>query len=87
MKREIRTSMLMPAYMQAFHCIGSECADHCCTMAWRITLDRDTFQIYRASQDSELQPVFMHALKRNRKAASDADYGQIVPHRESAIAR
>ncbi|RQW24524.1 hypothetical protein EHS17_12780 [Rhodobacteraceae bacterium CH30] len=79
MKREIRTTMLMPAYMQAFHCIGSECADHCCTMAWKITLDRDTFQTYRASQDSELQPVFMHALKRNRKAASDADYGQIVP--------
>ncbi|WP_246174116.1 flagellin lysine-N-methylase [Paraburkholderia hayleyella] len=68
--------MLVPRYQTRFSCAGPECPDTCCA-GWRITIDKATFQRYKASHHSEMKPLFKLHVQRNRHAQKDEDYGLI----------
>jgi lysine-N-methylase len=56
MKKTVSASMLMPAYVKLFSCIGGECEDACCA-GWMVTLDRESFRNYQHCIDPLLRPV------------------------------
>lgn len=56
---------LSPSYMRDFKCIGPICEDSCC-LGWRVNIDYDTYQKYRACKDSVLAPMFKNYIKRVR---------------------
>lgn len=60
----------VPSYYEDFKCIGTACEDTCCK-GWKISIDRDTYEKYEASEDSILKPIFSIAIDRN--TATNAD--------------
>lgn len=56
--------VLMPEYAKDFQCTGSECEDNCCHELWTITIDKNTYRKYMASEDPELKPLFLKHIKR-----------------------
>ncbi|WJF90756.1 flagellin lysine-N-methylase [Paraburkholderia bonniea] len=76
MNKLLTKTMLVPRYQTRFTCVGPECPDTCCS-GWRITIDKPTFQRYKATGHSTLKPLFKLHVKRNRQASGDAEYGVI----------
>lgn len=68
-------ALLVPAYMERFSCIGTECEDTCCA-GWNVTIDRATYKKYNKVR-SDLKPSLDKYVKRNRSSKSDMDYARI----------
>lgn len=85
MKKVIETTMLMPAYLSEFRCIGGACTDSCCSTRWRIVLDKDSYLSYSRNKDPVLQPIFTDGIRRLRSIASNAGYGEIVAQQGAAF--
>ncbi|MFZ1375560.1 MAG: flagellin lysine-N-methylase [Geothrix sp.] len=76
MKKMVTDTMLMPAYVSRFACIGGDCEDTCCAGCC-IQLDRASFLTYKASIDPVLQPLFEKHVHRNPESTSAEDFGTI----------
>lgn len=76
MKKMVTDTMLMPAYVSRFSCIGGDCEDTCCAGCY-IQLDQLSFQTYKASLDPGLRPLFAAHVHRNPESTSPEDYGKI----------
>ena len=50
-----RDQVVQPDYYAKFQCIGGECEDNCCCFAWRIDIDRATWQRYQACRSEPLK--------------------------------
>lgn len=61
--RTIVQDVMMPAYVQAFQCLGAECPDTCCAH-WTVTVDKESFQTYRRVTHPELKPLFKQFLEQ-----------------------
>jgi len=70
-----RIQALVPKFMEKFSCIGSACEDTCCS-GWQVTLDKKTFNAYKASTHPELKPRFANQIKRMRSKVSDSQYAR-----------
>ncbi|WP_371362938.1 hypothetical protein SRRS_39570 [Sporomusa rhizae] len=68
--------ILQPEYMENFHCIGTDCEETCCA-AWRIVIDKDTYQKYRQCPDKDLRNKLKDGVTRIRTDASDINYAKI----------
>lgn len=68
-------ALLVPAYMEQFTCIGSECEDTCCA-GWHVAIDRATYKKYNKVR-SDLKPSLDKHVKRNRSSKGDRDYARI----------
>ena len=75
-----KRTILQPAYMSNFKCIGGACEDNCCKGGWRISVDKKTFLKYRHTEDKELKALLDKYIRRERKndIKSEDAYGQIV---------
>ncbi|WP_047153540.1 flagellin lysine-N-methylase [Aneurinibacillus tyrosinisolvens] len=73
---------LVPAYMNEFMCIGSECEDSCC-IGWRVDIDRNTYKKYNKIRDKELTPLLNSKVKRNRSNPTDGNYAKINLNNDS----
>lgn len=52
-----------PAYLEQFQCIGSACADTCCTL-WKITIDKQTYRKYQSLENANLRKrIKEHSVK------------------------
>jgi lysine-N-methylase len=71
-------TILKPEYMNRFRCIGTSCGWNCCADGWRIFIDKAHYQVLRNCRDPELIELSKTSLKRNKGAASDEQYAQIV---------
>lgn len=67
---------LVPEYMLAFQCTGTECEDTCCA-GWKVTVDQDTYKKYKRLKDEELSPIIDENIKRVRSKASTSNYARI----------
>ena len=48
-----RIQALVPKFVDRFSCIGSACEDTCCS-GWQVTIDKKTFNAYKASKNPKL---------------------------------
>lgn len=55
--------VVQPDYYAKFHCIGGECEDSCCHFAWRIDIDRATWQRYQHCQSETLKPLLQEYVQ------------------------
>lgn len=68
-------ALLVPAYMEQFTCIGSQCEDTCCA-GWQVAIDKATYKKYNKVR-SDLKPALDKHVKRNRSSKGDGDYAKI----------
>jgi lysine-N-methylase len=54
-KKKFTALMLAPRYVSQFQCAGGDCPDTCC-QGWTITVDKETFGLYRSVIHPELKP-------------------------------
>lgn len=59
--RTMVQDVLMPAYVKAFECQGAQCPDTCCAR-WTVTVDKESFQVYRRITHPKLKPLFKQFL-------------------------
>lgn len=70
-------TVLEPAYMRDFCCIGTNCEDCCCRDGWRINIDRDTFRKYEEAEDREFRSTVDEGITVNRNSPADRAYATI----------
>lgn len=71
-------SIIFPAYCADFACIGSACEYTCCA-GWDITIDKKTYQKYRAIKDPDFAENLPKRTRRMRKKDnSDYLYAEFV---------
>lgn len=76
-----KTKVLKPHYFDKFKCIGSSCSDTCCR-GWNISIDKDTFKIYKKNSNSELKDLFRKNINRQRNSEYNHNYGKIKLNEE-----
>ncbi|MBU1237815.1 MAG: flagellin lysine-N-methylase [Gammaproteobacteria bacterium] len=59
----VREQVVQPDYYAKFRCIGGECEDSCCRFAWRVDIDRATWQRYQACQSETLKPLLQEFIQ------------------------
>lgn len=69
-------TVLQPAYLSKFHCIGSACEDSCC-IGWRVDLDKKTYLTYQKLREGTLTPLISKHVNRKHSEKSDGSYGKI----------
>ena len=67
---------LQPSYYETFRCVGSECEDTCC-IGWRVPVDKQTFEEYRACSHPTLGAKLQSLVNINPKPDSDAHFAEI----------
>ena len=67
---------LIPQYLSKFSCIGDKCEDNCC-YGWNIAIDKNVYEKYRKTSDTELKPILDKNVTRNRSNPSDENYAKI----------
>ncbi|HEY4432425.1 MAG TPA: flagellin lysine-N-methylase [Paenibacillus sp.] len=80
---EKKRIVLVPAYLEKFSCIGSNCEDTCC-VGWRVDIDQKTYKKYKNVSDREMKPLLNKHIKRSRSNASEINYAKIVMDSNSA---
>jgi lysine-N-methylase len=80
---EKKQIVLVPAYLEKFSCIGSNCEDTCC-VGWRVDIDQKTYKKYKNVSDREMKPLLNKHIKRRRSNASEINYAKIVMDSNSA---
>ncbi|NEW08840.1 hypothetical protein GK047_22850 [Paenibacillus sp. SYP-B3998] len=75
--------ILIPEYMKAFQCIGSECEDTCCA-GWKVSVDEKTFSSYRNIKKSALKDELKKNVTRNRSNSTSENYAKIRMDKEGA---
>lgn len=55
--------VLIPEYVQEFHCIGGACENNCCH-GWKVYIDKKTYQKYMACTNPRLKEAFRKSLTR-----------------------
>jgi len=75
--------MLVPDYMQQFHCIGSACEDSCCT-GWLVSIDQASYKKYGHVKDQELKTLMKENITRNKSHRTNDNYAAIkmLPNHE-----
>ena len=73
---EIKQKVLIPEYMQKFHCIGSDCEDTCC-FGWGVQIDKTTYKKYMNDKKTDLRQDFLQKVVKNTTGLSDYDYARI----------
>lgn len=71
-----KNTVLTPTYMNDFKCVGSSCADTCCS-GWTVTIDERTYKKYKRVQDFELTPIINKNISRVRSNQTQANYAKI----------
>ncbi|WP_238525711.1 flagellin lysine-N-methylase [Acidobacterium capsulatum] len=51
-----------PEYARRFQCIGSSCEEDCCS-GWQVTVDKPSYDRFKAIDDDELRPIFEQHLQ------------------------
>lgn len=57
---------MRPAYLEQFQCIGSDCADTCCSL-WKITIDKQTYRKYQSLENANLRKRVKEHLVKDKK--------------------
>lgn len=60
--------VVQPDYYEKFHCIGGDCEDNCCCYAWRVDVDRATWQRYQACKSETLKPMLHDSIQMEPRA-------------------
>ncbi|OMD62786.1 flagellin lysine-N-methylase [Paenibacillus odorifer] len=74
---EKKRIVLIPAYLEKFSCIGSDCEDTCC-IGWNVDIDRQTYKKYKNVGDREMKSSLNKHIKRKRSNPSEASYAKIA---------
>ncbi|OMC64226.1 lysine-N-methylase [Paenibacillus odorifer] len=74
---EKKRIVLVPAYLEKFSCIGSDCEDTCC-IGWNVDIDRKTYKKYNNVSDKEMKPLLSKHIKRKRSNPSEISYAEIA---------
>ena len=53
----VKENVYQPQYYKKFSCIGSECKDNCCRYAWKIVIDKGTYDKYMGFEGSEKEEI------------------------------
>lgn len=69
-------NVLRPKYAEQFKCAGPDCPDSCC-QRFAVTIDQQTFRMYRKETNPQLAPKFKQMLHRNDKNSEPDQYGVI----------
>jgi len=70
-------TVVMPAYLTRFACLGSACEDTCC-VGWQVGIDSDTYARYQHVKDPELGPLLRSRVRPRPPAeATREDYARI----------
>ena len=69
-------SRITPTYAAAFHCIGTDCEDHCCKH-WDIPLDKRTFAQYQLFPAEKLGAVVRDFVTISPAGSPDGLYAHI----------
>ncbi|MCQ4145624.1 flagellin lysine-N-methylase [Vogesella sp. AC12] len=67
-------SMIAPAYLAQFSCLGPACPDTCC-YGWRIPVEHETYLRLQSLPDKELKPLIKKALHRGSGKSGSRDFG------------
>ncbi|MBD8164610.1 flagellin lysine-N-methylase [Erwinia persicina] len=67
-------TVVEPVFVADFHCVGSECRDHCCK-GWDITLDKKTVNRYLKSSQIEIRNIASENILTTKK--SQGEWGMI----------
>jgi lysine-N-methylase len=88
-KRPVAVEQIVqPDYYAKFRCTGGECEDNCCCFAWRIDVDRATWQRYQACQSETLKPMLRDMIQLEpQDRRSNESYATIkfLPNRQCAF--
>lgn len=68
--------IMVPSYIQQFHCIGSSCEDSCC-VGWRVNVDQESYKKYTKIQDKELRPIIEKNVKKINSHQNHENYARI----------
>jgi lysine-N-methylase len=81
--------VVQPDYYEKFHCIGGECEDNCCCHAWRVDVDRATWQRYQDCQSDMLKPMLQELIqlepRPNLRSAERYATINFLPNRRCAF--
>ena len=78
-KENIHLVYTQPDYYKNFHCVGSACRNNCCNQLWTITVDKNTYKMYRNAKASyELMHQLSKYVKKNPKSKKNSDYALLT---------
>jgi len=73
---------LEPSYYEAFRCVGSVCEDTCCR-GWRVPVDKETYEKYQASSDTELGRKLHTLVSIVPNSPSSENFAEITLNQET----
>lgn len=74
---EEKIKIKCPKYLEEFKCIGGACEDSCCT-AWDIDIDKESFKIYKDTDNEVMKKMFEEELYENKEKSDDnVDFGRV----------
>jgi len=74
-----KVKVLVPAFYETFNCIGGACEENCCEADWKIYIDKNTYNLYRAVKDPDFVKKLPERIKRVKSdEQTDKHYAQIV---------